>query len=142
MSLGMHKRGCFHDVVSALNCQIVDADYRRILEWTLKAAIDSGMPYYHRMRHTGFFRHLLVRKAVKTGEILIDLITASGNDAGNPISSVAAERMLKGWKDQLLRLPLDGKIVGILHTVNDNIADAVKDEGTQVLFGQDYFYEE
>ena len=142
MSLGMHKRGSFHDVVSALNCQIVDADYRRILEWTLKAAIDSGMPYYHRMRHTGFFRHLLVRKAVKTGEILIDLITASGNDAGNPISSVAAERMLKGWKDQLLRLPLDGKIVGILHTVNDNIADAVKDEGTQVLFGQDYFYEE
>ncbi len=142
MSLGMHKRGSFHDVVSALHCQIVDADYRRILECTLKAATHSGMPYYHRMRHTGFFRHLLVRKAVKTGEILIDLITASGKDADNPISSLAAERMLKDWKDQLLELPLNGKIVGILHTVNDNIADTVKDEGTQVLFGQDYFYEE
>lgn len=142
MSLGMHKRGSFHDVVSVLNCQIVDADYRQILKWTLKAATDSGMSYYHRMRHTGFFRHLLVRKAVKTGEILIVLITASGNDADNPISSEDIEEMLKGWKDQLLKLSLDGKIVGILHTVNDNIADTVIDEGTRVLFGQDYFYEE
>lgn len=100
------------------------------------------MSYYHRMRHTGFFRHLLVRKAVKTGEILIVLITASGNDADNPISSEDIEEMLKGWKDQLLKLSLDGKIVGILHTVNDNIADTVIDEGTRVLFGQDYFYEE
>lgn len=109
MSLGMHKRGSFHDVVSVLNCQIVDADYRQILKWTLKAATDSGMSYYHRMRHTGFFRHLLVRKAVKTGEILIVLITASGNDADNPISSEDIEEMLKGWKDQLLKLSLDGK---------------------------------
>lgn len=50
--------------------------------------------------------------------------------------------MLGDWKDQLLQLSLDGKIVGILHTVNDNIADTVKNEGTQVLFGHDYFYEE
>ena len=142
MSLGMHKRGGFYDVVSTLNCKIVDEDYRKILKCTLKAATDSGMPYYHRVRHTGFFRHLLVRKAVKTGEILIDLITASGNSADNFVSSATVERMLEDWSGRLLNLSLDGNIVGILHTVNDNIADTVKNEGTQVLFGQDYFYEE
>ena len=36
----------------------------------------------------------------------------------------------------------DGTLVGILHTKNDSLADVVKDEGTEVLFGQDYFYEE
>ena len=35
-----------------------------------------------------------------------------------------------------------GKIKGILHTKNDSIADVVKNEGTDILYGQDYFYEE
>ena len=142
MSLGMHKRGSFHDVVSALHCQIVDTDYRKILKCSLKVAVESGMPYYHRRQHTGFFRHLLIRKAVKTGEILIDLITVSGKDKDNHLSGEMVERILKDWRDRLLELPLDGKIVGILHTVNDNIADTVKDEGTQVLYGKAWFYEE
>ncbi len=42
----------------------------------------------------------------------------------------------------LLALPLEGKMAGILHTKNDSLADAVKDEGTEVLYGKDYFFEE
>ena len=37
---------------------------------------------------------------------------------------------------------MNGTIVGILHTKNDSVADVVKDEGTEILYGQDYFYEE
>ena len=80
LALGMHKRGSFHDIVNVSDCQIVDADYRKILTCTLEYARESGLPYYHRMRHTGFFRHLLVRKAVKTGEILIDLVTTTESE--------------------------------------------------------------
>ena len=29
-----------------------------------------------------------------------------------------------------------------MHTVNDSIADTVKDEGTRILYGKDSFYEE
>ena len=36
----------------------------------------------------------------------------------------------------------DGSIAGILHTKNDSVADAVKNEGTEILYGKDYFYEE
>lgn len=136
------KRGCFHSIVNTPDCQIVDGDFRKLLDCTLQSAKDSGLPYYHRMRHTGFFRHLLVRKAVKTGEILIDLITASGKDESNPIPVDAVEKMLKDWGSRILALSLNGTIRGILHTVNDNIADTVQDEGTQVLYGKNYFYEE
>lgn len=83
------------------------------------------------MRHTGYFRHLLVRKAVKTGEILIDLVTTS-QSADN----------FEVWVKALLDLPLTGRIAGILHTRNDGVADVVKNEGTEILYGQDYFYEE
>lgn len=132
LSLGMHKRGSFHDIVNVSECQIVDEDYRKILTCTLNCARESGRPYYHRMRHSGFFRHLLVRKAVKTGEILVDLVTTTEYDSFD----------YAGWVNALLAIELDGKIAGILHTKNDSVADVVKDEGTEVLHGQSYFYEE
>ena len=133
IALGMHKRGSFHDIVNVTDCQIVDEDYRQILDCTLEAARESGLLYYHRMRHTGYFRHLLVRKAVKTEEILVDLVTTTETDA---------QAFLDTWVKKLLELELDGKMAGILHTKNDSVADVVKDEGTEVLYGQDYFYEE
>lgn len=131
LALGMHKRGSFHDIVNVMDCQIVDEDYRKILACTLEWAKETGLPYYHKMRHTGYFRHLLVRKAVKTGEILIDIVTSTES---NPD--------LNEWANRLNALELDGKIAGILHTNNDSVADVVKDEGTEVLYGQSYFYEE
>lgn len=133
IALGMHKRGSFHDIVNVTDCQIVDEDYRKILDCTLEAARESGLLYYHRMKHTGYFRHLLVRKAVKTEEILVDLVTTTETDA---------QAFLDTWVKKLLELELDGKMAGILHTKNDSVADVVKDEGTEVLYGQDYFYEE
>ena len=131
LALGMHKRGSFHDIVNVNECQIVDEDYRKILGAIQKFARESGLPYYHRMRHTGFYRHVLVRKAVKTGEILVDIITTTEHELDKV-----------GFVKCLTALALDGKLTGILHTKNDSLADVVKDEGTEVLFGQDYFYEE
>ena len=145
LALGMHKRGSFHDIVNVTDCQIVDEDYRKILACTLECARESGLPYYHRMRHVGYFRHLLVRKAVKTGEILVDLVTASdtaelGVDPAEAMKKI--QTFKDAWLEKMTAMNFDGTLVGILHTKNDSLADVVKDEGTEVLFGQDYFYEE
>ena len=43
---------------------------------------------------------------------------------------------------EVLGLPLEGKVVGFLHIINDSLADIVKSDETKVLYGQDYFYEE
>ena len=137
LALGMHKRGSFHDIVNVCDCQIVDGDYRKILACTLECARKSGLPYYHRMRHDGYFRHLLVRKAVKTEEILIDIVTASEEGFDSK-----PKEFLDKWAAALQALELTGKIVGILHTKNNSLADIVKDEGTEILRGKDYFYEE
>lgn len=134
LSLGMHKRGSFHDIVTVSDCQIVDEDFRKILSCTRDYFDECKVPFYHRMRHDGYLRHLLVRKAVKTGEILVDLVTTS-NYTGET-------DLLDGWKESLLTLELQGSFAGILHTRNDSIADVVKDEGTEILYGQNYFYEE
>ena len=131
LSLGMHKRGSFYDIVEVDQCQIVDGDFRQVLTCTLEHFREAGIPFFQKMRHEGYLRHLLVRKAVKTQEILVDLVT-----------STQMEVELQPWVDKLLALPLKGKFAGILHTKNDSLADVVQNDGTDILYGQDFFYEE
>lgn len=92
-------------------------------------------PVLHRLRHTGYLRHLLVRKAAFTGEILVDLITTT-----------QMQPDLSGFREALLQLQeaglLKGSFAGILHTKNDSLADIVADQGTEILYGKDFFTEE
>lgn len=136
LALGMHKRGSFYDIVDVPECRIVDDDFHTVLTVTLDYFKERNLPYYHKLRHTGYLRHLLVRKAVKTGEILVDLVTTT------QIAEGEEEALLAGWKDALCAAAYRGTLTGVLHTRNDSVADTVTNEGTDVLFGQDYFYEE
>ncbi|MCM1542590.1 MAG: 23S rRNA (uracil(1939)-C(5))-methyltransferase RlmD [Blautia sp.] len=77
LALGMHKRGNFYDVVNVEDCAIVDADYRLILKTVREYFAERKVSYFHRLRHEGYLRHLLVRKASRTGEILAALVTTS-----------------------------------------------------------------
>ena len=163
LSLGMHKRGSMHDIVTVDHCQIMDEDYRKILKCVLdyfskmyvpkdltielkddvkenanevsseivKEVSNATVSFYHTMQRKGYLRHLLVRKAKKTGEILVDLVTTTQE-----------EHDLTTLKEELCSLQLDGHIIGFLHTKNDSLSDAVVDQGTEIIFGQDSFTEE
>ena len=138
MSLGMHKRGSFYDVVTTDECHIVHPDFCKILVCTKEYFEEKKVGFYKKMQHTGYLRHLLVRRAIKTGEILVDLITTTQTDTFEGTE----EALLRGWTERLQALPMEGSFAGILHTKNDTLADAVKDEGTDILFGREHFYEE
>lgn len=143
LALGMHKRGSFYDVVTVGGCRIVHEDFTKILLCTKEFFEERQIPFYKKMQQTGYLRHLLVRRAVKTGEILIDLITTTQTHTLQTEQfGGTEEELLNQWREKILSLSLEGTLAGILHTKNDTLADAVKDEGTEILFGQDYFYEE
>ena len=143
LSLGMHKRGSFYDVVTVEDCRIVDADYRLILKTVREFFAAKNVTFFHRLRHEGYLRHLLVRKASGTGEILVALVTTSQNPWGT--CDVEAN-LISEWKEALLDLEREGKLqgrfAGILHIINDSLADVVKSDRTDILYGQDFFYEE
>ena len=148
LALGMHKRGSFYDIVTTENCRIVHPDFGKILEATRAYFAERSVPFYKKLQHTGYLRHLLVRRAVKTGEILVDLVTSTqlewileGTEP-NAEARKAEEALLEGWVHLLGELSLEGKLTGILHTQNDSLADVVQSDRTDVLYGQDYFYEE
>ena len=169
LSLGMHKRGSFYDIVSVSDCQIVDEDYRKILVMTQEHFKDCS--FYHRLRHEGFLRHLLVRKAKKTGQILVALVTTSEGISDVPGENICnyevhsenqkgieqkisdsswnaayekqeREQLVEEWKEKLLTMELHGTMTGILHIINDSVADVVQSDETRVLYGQEYIEEE
>lgn len=130
LSLGLHKKGSTYDVLNTEDCKLVHEDMRKILTCVWQYFRQRNVSYYKKMQHIGYLRHLLLRRGVTTGEILVHIITTSQE-----------EHDLSKLKEALLALPLQGKIVGILHIINDSVADTVKSDETRILFGQDYFYE-
>ena len=149
LALGMHKRGSFYDIVTVADCEIVDADYRLILQTVRDYFAREKVSFFHRMSHEGYLRHLLVRKASRTGEILVALVTTSQDPWQGETAvegSLDVDALITGFKDLLLSLEQDrklaGKFAGILHIINDSIADVVQSDRTELLYGQEYFYEE
>ncbi len=173
LALGMHKRGSFYDLVTVEDCRIVDGDYRLILKTVRDYFAHRQVRFFHRLSHEGYLRHLLVRKASRTGEILVALVTSSqtpwaGDCIGGEFAAHAdrgadesglteaqnrpeecgltEETLIDGFQETLLSLEregrLQGRFAGILHIVNDAVADVVQSDRMDILYGQDYFYEE
>lgn len=130
LTLGLHKKGSAHDVLTAADCKLVHPDMTEILRCVLAFFQERKAPYYRKMQHTGYLRHLLLRRGDTTGEILVNLVTTT-----------QLEYELRPLVEALLSLKLEGRIVGILHILNDSLSDVVQSDETRVLYGQDYFYE-
>jgi len=130
LSLGLHKKGSTYDVLTASDCKLVHPDMTAILSSVLDFFTELGAVHYKKMQHTGYLRHLLLRRGVTSGEILVHVITTS-----------QAEYDYAPLVSRLLALPLEGKIVGIMHIINDSLSDVVQSDETRLLYGQDYFYE-
>ena len=141
LALGLHKKGSFYDIVTVDECQIVQSDYNMILRIVLDFFKDRDIPYYHKMRHSGYLRHLVVRRAIKTGEILIHLVTTSTYAECGESKKISEEELLGQLKEKLLAADYFGSVAGILHTYNDSLADVVQSDRTDVLYGRDYITE-
>ena len=130
LTLGMHIKEKSFGIVTVDNCKIVDSDYRIILSTVLNYFKDKNLPYYRVIPHEGFLRNLVVRKAKNTGEILINLVTTS---------QVAFD--LTEFTELLKGLEYEGKLTGILHSVNDGLADMVQADTLEILYGKDFIEE-
>ena len=130
LSLGLHKKGSTYDVLTEADCKLVHEDMTKILLCVLEYFKEKNVAYYKKMQHVGYLRHLLLRRGDQTGEILVNLVTTTQE-----------EHDLSLLVDALLALQLEGKIVGILHILNDSLSDVVQSDETRILYGQDFFYE-
>ena len=132
MTLGMHRKKNFMSIVTVDHCQLVDPNFNMILRYTLDFANEKGYSFYNKKSHEGVMRNLIVRKGMRTDELLINVVTSSQTEFDE-------EDFAAGLLD--LKLSGSNRIVGILRTVNDNVADAVNCDSLRVLYGRDYYME-
>ncbi|WP_019108020.1 23S rRNA (uracil(1939)-C(5))-methyltransferase RlmD [Peptoniphilus senegalensis] len=131
IALGLHVKNRFHEIVNTAECNIVDADFNKIRSEVRNYFEKIGEKHYNRKTHEGFLRHLLIRKATKTGEIMILLATSTQSELNK-------DEFIKF----LLGLDLEGKIVSIFHVKNDSLSDAIVPEEINLIYGKDHIEEE
>ncbi len=130
-TLGMHRKKHFMSIVTVDECQLVHEDFNLILRGVLDFVIERGYSHYHKKRHKGLMRNLVVRRGVRTGELLINIVTTSEEGFDED-----------AFVDMIRRLPLEHEVVGILRTINDRLSDAVYCDELRVLAGREYYREE
>ncbi len=142
LELGMHFKGRFMSIITTDECQLVPHAFNVVVRAVLDFCRAEGYVPYHRKTHLGLLRNLVVRCGVRTNELLVNIVTSSepGFDENR-------------FRELLLALDLrteeerasgqEGmKLVGIMRTFNDSVADAVIDESHKILWGRDYYNEE
>ena len=130
MTLGMHRKKNFMSIVTVDSCRLVDPDFNVILRAVLDFAVEKGYTFYHKRSHSGLLRNLIIRKGIRTGELLVNIVTTSeeGFDEAE-------------FTEKLLSLNLNNKVIGILRTYCDSLADAVVPDSLKTLYGRDYYME-
>ncbi len=172
LTLGLHQKKSFYNVIDVDSCRLVHNDFNLVVKCVADYFRETGLTYHDKRSHFGYLRYLIIRRAVNTGEMLIDLVTTSQPlikvanhreicelslydreahalgriEAADGVETLDERTVLEEFKDRLLKLSATdafaGTIKGILHTVNDTLSDAVRNDGTTVLCGEDHISEE
>lgn len=124
VNLGLHQKGEFNKFFPVPPCFICDPDFLPLIELVLDFVRESGLPAYNLKTHQGVYRHLVLRKGKRTGDLLINLVT---------------NKSLKISKDIFapLQKALERRGVTFYWTINSSFSDAVVAEDTYLIEGKE-----
>ncbi|OQX82036.1 MAG: 23S rRNA (uracil(1939)-C(5))-methyltransferase RlmD [Candidatus Omnitrophica bacterium 4484_70.1] len=124
---GLHsKKGDVFDLEECLIFSPYTGEILRIVKDYLK----DRYPAYNKFTHQGFLRHLIVREAKSTHQLMIGLVTTS-------MFYLEKEKFLK----LLLSSSWGGKISSVYWVINDSVADAVIFQKKELIYGEPFIVE-
>ena len=131
LTIGMHMKGKSFGILTVKDCMLVDEDFRKVLTLTEEYFRKQDLPYYRVMKREGYLRHLVIRKASNTGELMVNLVTTTQIDFD-----------LTEYVELLKSQSYKGELVSVIHTENNSFSDAVIPEKVNVLYGKDHIMED
>ena len=129
LELGLHKKGNPFGVVPTYDCHLVNQDFRKIMRVTVDYFRRLNVQAYKLKNHKGYLRNLILRDGKE--ELIICLVTSSQENVD-----------LNNFKNEILNLDLNKKVGGIIHVVSDSLSDAIDPKKIDIIYGNDYIYEE
>ena len=98
----------FYEVVDTKECNLVHRDFEIIRNGIIDFVREKNLPFVKKRNHEGLLRHLIIRYALTTGEIMVNIVTTTQSEFDK-----------KSFVDMLLGMKFEWKIKSIVHTEND-----------------------
>lgn len=130
-ALGLHPRGLWYRTLHLSECHLPDPFSVEILKSVQESTSRSRFRPYSTREHTGFWRFLTVREGVRTGQWLVDIITADEPAGAGEVETLASQ----------LKAAFPG-ITTITHTLSRSKANVATGEKEQTLVGPGYIEEQ
>jgi len=121
-ALGLHAPGSFNKVVDIEECHLHPKVGNRLLNGIRDFALENGWLPWHIRNHTGYLRHLVLRYAHATDDLMVNLVT-SGDDA-NRMEQLGAY-LQESFPE----------VTTFVNTINTTVAQTAFGEETKIIFG-------
>lgn len=122
LDIGLHRKGEFSRYFPVPPCLIADRDMLPALEAVLDFARASKLACYDKRDGSGFYRHLVLRKAKGSGQLLVNLVTNEKTGAGPEFFAPLAEK-------------LKNTAASFYWSINPGVSDTVQAEKLVLLSG-------
>lgn len=138
-NLGFHKQGEFSKIVDISACGLISPKANQIFSHLKVLCKDSGLAVYDQKTHQGFFRHLVIREGVNTGQILVNLSVADNNLASHEQTQLREHFLEKIKADPFLQEQVSTLVI----SYNNGLADIVRNSETEIktFWGDGVIYE-
>lgn len=127
--IGLHEKQSYNKHLSVPPCFIADESFLPLVDTIAKFAQQTNLPIYNPLTHQGFWRHLVLRKGKRTGEILINIVTNK------------QENIHKDLFDPLVS-HIHNQVSSTYWTINSKLSDIVQADELILLDGKTCIEEE
>lgn len=129
IDLGFHLPGEWRHVIDIEDCLLHSEETNAIRRSIREFARESGLPAWDQKTETGFWRHLVLREGINTGEIMVNVVSGPGDfpDMEKFVVSLTTAHP---------------RIASLIWSVNDTRASVATGFPFTVLAGRDHIFEE
>lgn len=127
-ALGLHIPGRYDRILNLEECHLQDPVSFQILDAVRNHALEKGILPYNTHKHEGFLRNLIIRNAVHTDDLMVNIVTASEDDT---IMEPLKRNLLDSFPG----------ITTLVHTLNDTRSPSSDGRYRKVLHGPGHICE-
>ncbi len=127
-ALGLHIPRIFDKVLDISECHLHSETSDGILNFTREFFKSRGASVYSTRTHEGYLRHLVIKTAHHTDEILVNLVTSADN-----------ENLMREYSEELTReFP---QITTVVNNVNLKKAQVALGDYEKIYYGEGYIFD-
>lgn len=129
--LGLHEQGNFRKVIPLETCFIAHPRMRdcalKVGQWVR----EHNYPGYDKDKHSGLFRHVMVRRSFVTDEMMIAIFATESYESVDHVDELI-KRITEDFPE----------VKSFLWLENRDVADVAQAEKVHILSGRDFIYDE